>query len=136
MTTLVYDSLLTYFEDLAATNSICDSFGGCFTPSTNLFLGFEPDTDVDTVTLIPYGGSPPNLDNKRQNSSVQIRLKTNSREKALKVQQAIINELHTYQFPEVGKMTANQSAPILLKSLEGGEWFISVSNFNIKHLKL
>ena len=136
MTDTIFNKISDYLVCLNATQDICSELGTTFTSGTNVFIGFEPDTDNDSLTLIPYGGGSPNPDNNRQSPSVQIRLKTSSRQKALKVQQAIINKLHMNELSGSGKMFAIQSAPILMPDTEAGEWMVSVSNFDIKHVKI
>ena len=136
MSSTIFNKISNYICSLLATSNICSELGTTLNVGENLFIGFEPDTANDSITLIPYGGAPPEPDGYKQNPSVQIRLKTSSREKAIKVQQAIINELHMNELSGSGKMFAVQSAPILLPDLEAGEWKISVSNYNIKHVKV
>ena len=135
MSSTIYNKISDYLISLSATSNVCSELGTTLTTS-NLHIGFESDTDNDSITLIPYSGAPPNSDGNRQNPSVQIRLKTSSREKSMKVQQAIINDLHMNELSGNGKMFAVQSAPSLLEDTEGGEWHISVSNYNIKHVKI
>lgn len=134
MTDTIFNKISDYLISLNATHNICSELGTAFT-TNNLFIGYEPNTKNDSLTLIPYGGGPPGMDEK-QNPSVQIRLKVSTRQKALKVQQAIINDLHCNELSGNGKMFAVQSAPILMPDMEGGEWKVSVSNFNIKHVKI
>lgn len=131
----ILNAIASTLEDLSATHYVCSSFGDTF-DETNLFLGFEMDADIDTVTLIPYGGGASDPDGYRQNPSVQVRLRTTSRYKALDTQQALINYLHMNQLNGKGVMYANQSNPLLLGAQDGGEWVISTSNYIIKHVKL
>lgn len=131
----ILNAIASTLESLEASHLVCVAFGDTFT-ATNLFLGFEQDVDIDTVTLIPYGGYAPDTDGHRQNPTVQVRLRTTSRYKALEAQQALINYLHMNQLNGKGAMYANQSNPILLGAQDGGEWIISTSNYTLKHVKL
>ena len=132
----IYDKVKDYIESLVAGNEIVDAAGTTFTFGTNLFIGIEPDTSIDTITVTPYGGSAPAVDNQRQNTTIRIRFKTSNKRKALIVTQAIINDLHRNELDGNGLMTANQSSPIIEEILEDGEWIVSISSFNIKHVKV
>lgn len=126
----------SYLETLSATQAICDALGDTLTFGTNLFIGGSEATETNIITIIPYGGSPPEIDNKRQNPSIQIESKTSSRHTGLNLQQALINTLHMNELNGNGKMRANQSMPIPLGVELGGRRMIYVSNYNIKHVKI
>lgn len=137
----IENEIRKYLEDKTATNPICDSLGTTLTYGTNLFMYEEPSSGFASqcITILSYGGSPPNKDRRRQEPSVQIRLKTNSNTKANRTMQAIINDLHGNDrvcASQPGKLFAVQSNPIRLAPLEGGEIKVTVSNYNIKHVKL
>ena len=132
----IYDKVKDYFVGLASDHAICSAFGTTFTFGTNLFIGIEPNVSVSCITIQPYAGPPPTPEGDRQESAMQIRLKTNNRQKAITVQQAIINSLHGNQLSGNGYITANNSSPTIIGILEGGEWIISVSNYLIKHVKI
>ena len=134
----VYD-LKKYFNNLAATNAIYTTFGASLVMGRNLFLFTEPPTATVCMTLIPYSGPPPEPDKLRFESSVQIRLKTKSPRKTMETLQDVINRFHenaticaSYC---TGMIYANQSNPMLIDISEGGEFYIGVCNFNIKHIK-
>ena len=134
---MIVNTLASYMESLTATNTICNEFGETFNFGTNLFIGFEPEKDTDTVTLIPYSGTQPNIDSKRQEAAIQIRLKTSSRYKALAVQQACIDTLDMNTLNSKCFMRANNSAPLLLSygNSNTDRWKVSVSNYMIKYVK-
>ena len=132
---MIVNVIASYLEDLSATHPICSSFGDTLEFSSNLFIGIEPIKTVSTITLIPYSGSPPNMDNQRQTAALQIRLRTNSRYKSLSVQQACIDNLHTNTLSGNGKMYSRDSAPLIIKSEDGDKWIISVSNYIVKYVK-
>jgi hypothetical protein len=137
MTLLFSSRIASYLEVLTATNPICVDMGATFIVASNLFDNFEPDRrNLDTVSIISYGGGPTEQDKVRQNPSVQIRVKCTSRQKALKVQQSIINTLNRNTLRGYGKMFAINSAPILLEVDKGGRYTITVSNFDCKHVKV
>lgn len=131
MSTNVINVVASYLEDLNATCSLCTEFGSSFN-ATNLLLGFSQDVAYDTVVLYPYAGERPNNDRYRQNPSVQIELRTDSKQKAITVQQELINLLHMNSLDGRGKVYATQSAPLIIGQEDGGKWIISVSNYNIK----
>jgi len=135
-TEIIANKVASYLTGLSATSEIPTALGTRLVASINLFVGFEVDTDVDSITLIPYPGSPPNRDGYRQESSVQIRLKTSSTEKALKVGQACVNYLHMKQISGKARIQALNSGPLVLGRIEGEEWCISTVNFSIKHIKV
>lgn len=137
----ILNTIASYLEDLTATNVICSELGTLLSANVNLFMGTEKHTDSYSVTLVPYGGAPPLPDRQRQESSVQILVKAN-REKAITVQQQIINHLSYNDLKGGGRMFCVNSAPLLvyynylgLGDFEGGEWSRTVSNFTIKHVK-
>ena len=141
MSGIVVNELKKYMESLTATNTICDELGTLFASGTNLFIGYEPSNDVsdECMTLIPYSGTPPSPEGDRQESYVQIRLKTNDIEVGLKTMQSVINTLHNNTDACAscnGRIVAIQSSPILLEFIEGGEYAAFVANFGIKHTKL
>uniref|UniRef100_A0A6M3KGD2 Tail protein n=1 Tax=viral metagenome TaxID=1070528 RepID=A0A6M3KGD2_9ZZZZ len=135
MTALIYNTIASHLTGLAITSEIPDALGTRLATDLNLFVGFEAYASVDSLTLIAYSGPPPNTDGYRQESSMQVRLKTNTTEKALKVGQAVINYLHMKQIGGKAQLQANQSSPMILGRLEGEEWCISTVNFSIKHIK-
>ena len=138
MSNIYCNTVASYLTDLSATNAICQALGTTLKYSTNLFVGFQPSVDRNTITLVPTGGTSPENDKLRQNPSFQIMLKINSREKSLTVSQALINTLHGNMLNGVGhgRISANQSAPFVIGILEGGEWIVSTINFNAKHVRV
>jgi len=137
MTTIVKE-IYKYLDNLTATNPICVSLGTTLSGGSNLFMMLEPADATQCITIIPYGGGRPNTDKNRFESSVQIRLKTSSRQKALETMQSVIENLHMNDnvcASMNGLMMANQSLPIIFDVLEGGKYIISISNFSIIHTK-
>lgn len=126
----------SHLTGLAITNAVCVALGTTLEFGYNIHIGIGPATSGDTLTITPYGGSPPNLDGYRQNAEIQIQSKTDNRKTALELQQSLINELHVSELSGNGKVFAKQSAPILLGTIEGGEHTLAVSNYNIKHVKI
>ena len=132
----ILNTVASYLCNLSATSSICVSLGTTLEFSRNLFIGGCEATETNTITLIPYGGSPPNNDGYRQNPSVQVESRTTSRYKGLETQQALINWLHMHELGGQGLVQANNSIPIPLGTERGGRYVLYVSNFNIKSLKV
>lgn len=118
----ILNNIASHLINLSATHAITNAFGTTLTFGTNLFIGGCEATETNTITLIPYGGSPPNKDGNRQNPSVQIESRTNSRYKGIETQQALINELHMNQLSGQGLIQANQSIPIILGTEKGGRY--------------
>ena len=135
MATTIADEMKDYLASLTATNVICSDLGATFLWGTNLTIGAELNSSV-CLTIIPTGGGPP-TDKDKQNSSVAIQFKAQTRQKALSVMQSVINHLHMNSDCAIskGKIYAVQSTPILLGAREGGQEIITVANFNIKHVK-
>jgi hypothetical protein len=130
-----------YFAGLASTHEVCAALGTTLSASSNLFIGIEPSNEIATrcLTLIPYAGAPPSPEGDRQESNVQIRLKIPDSEAGWKTMQSIINDLHGNEdvcASCYGRVSAIQSSPILLEIQEGGEFYIFVSNYSVKHTKL
>jgi hypothetical protein len=128
-----------HFTALASSHEILTNMGATqFVENTNLFYIIEPATPNNCVTIIPYGGSPPETGHKwAQAPSVQIRVKADGVAKGYKVTQAVINELDMNV--SVGsnipmKTYALQSAPMFLKWDEE-DYPCFVCNFDIKHVK-
>jgi len=120
---------------LTATNPICVELGDTLTANTNLFMYTETSNDVDAVTILPYGGEPPNIDNYRQSVNFQIRMKSRSSHTLMETQQRIIEYMNMNQLSGNGQVRSLNSAPIQIGVLEGGEYKIAVSNYEVKYLK-
>jgi hypothetical protein len=131
----ILNAIASDLEDLSATHTLCAAFGTTFTDE-NLLLGFEQESDVDVVTIIPFGGTPPNNDGYRQDTYVQVRMKVTSRQVAIEAHQELINYLHNNQLNGNGKVFALQSAPSITDAHESGKWVVSTSNYSIKHVKI
>ena len=81
--------IASYLETLSATQAICDALGDTLTFGTNLFIGGSEATETNIITIIPYGGSPPEIDNKRQNDCHSIKCVTLSKRSKLKIEPVI-----------------------------------------------
>ena len=132
---MIVNVIASYLETLTATNPICSALGDTFTFNTNLFIGFEQEKTVSAVTIIPYPGPKPNIDGQRQTAGIQLRLRTDSKYKALYVQQACIDNLDCNKLNGNGFMRANSSTPMVIEMQENGKWVISVSNYLVKYVK-
>ena len=136
---MIVNTVALYLESLTATDvagsPICKAFGDSFTFGTNLFIGLEPVSTVDTLTIIPYGGLRPDRDKKRQAAAIQLRFKTSSRYKSLSVQQACIDTLDSNYLNGGGFMRANSSAPMIIMSEDNDRKIVSVSNYIVKYIK-
>lgn len=123
-----------HFESLASTHEILVNFGATqFVDGTNLFYVIEPPTPTDCVTLIPYGGAPPDTGHRfAQYPSMQVRVKADGVAKGYKVTQSVINELH--QNVSLGSdipmaCFAQQSAPLFLE-FDDEDYPVFVCNFD------
>lgn len=139
MALIITDEFRKYFVGLTSTNAIVSAFGTTFVVGSNLFVGEENEAHRNMLTIYPTGGSPPDKDGQKMESSVQIRIKSASNSIGLKTMQEIINVLH--QNDNVcasanGRVYALQSNPIPLDKIEGGKYSIYTTNFNIKHIKI
>jgi len=132
----ILNTVASYLSDLSATSAVVTAFGTTLVFGTNMFIGGETATETNTLSILPYGGSPPDIDGNRQNPAIQIRTRTTSRYSGLEVQQALINTLHTNELGGAGKMFAVQSCPIPLDTELGGRYVVYVSNYQIKHVKV
>jgi hypothetical protein len=130
---MITDEIETYLTGLTATNTICSTLGTTF---SSVYIGGEPPDVSPCVAILPYGGSAPSPEGDRQNPSVQIRLKHSNRQTALKTMQAIINDFHgNTNILNKGKLYAKQSSPIIFEVQQGGEYIVTISNYDIKHIK-
>ena len=133
----ICNKVASYLSNLSATHPACVALGTAFQFSHNMFIGIGPATKSDSIDIIPYGGSSPEPDGYRQNPSIQIRSKTDSRQDGMNLQQALINELHMNGLSGNGKVYAKQSIPIIFDGgIDGGEYIICISNYDIKHIKI
>jgi len=126
-----------FFGNLTATSPVCTSLGNTLVQGSNLFMVVEPSEATQCITAIPYGSTPPRSKDKYE-SNVQIRVKATSNKRALETTQAIINTLHencNVCASNNGIVLANQSNPIFLPAMEGGEFSIAVSNYLVRHVK-
>jgi len=134
---MTLELLIEYFDGLSSDHEICTAFGSSFTKSTNLFGGIEPETAINCLTIIPYGGPPVNIDGMRWSPNVQIRIKSSNNSVALKTMKSIINTLHqNTSIIKRGVIITKQTNPIVLGRREVGEYIILVCNFSIKHAKM
>jgi len=134
--TTVLNKVASYLTGLSATNVICVALGTTLRLASTLFLGQESNKTNDTVTLLSYGGSPPDSSGQKYMSAVQIRVKTDSIQTGLNTQQAFIRQLHMNSLGGRGLTTSVNSAPISVGTTEGGEKSIFVTNYYIKHIKI
>lgn len=137
--TLIVDEFKKYFAGLTATSTIVSAFGKTFTVGSNLYVGEENEKHVDMLTIYPTTGGPVNKDNLRDESSVQLRMKSASNSTGLRTMKAIINQLNENDnvcASAPGKVYAVQSNPLPLGKIEGGKYSIFTANFDIKHVRL
>lgn len=134
MATLVR-KVAAHFESLTATNPIRSNFGAALSFGTNLFIGIVPATPTNCVTIIPYGGAPPDTrTRKAQYPSLQVRVRYNSYQTCYKVTQAVINHMHmkdNFSASIRGIAYAVQSQPIFLEYDES-ENPVMVANFDFR----
>lgn len=139
MARTIGDEFQKYFANLTATSDICDTLGTTLVFGTNLFVGYEPASATRCITITPYDGDPPNIDKERQTSYVQIRVKTPSNRTSFETSQSIINALHCNKnvcASQPGKVFAIQSTAMPLEYQQGGELLVTISNFQVKYIKL
>jgi hypothetical protein len=136
------EEVFKYLRDLTATNAVCVALGTTLTASTTLFVGQEPILEsgfpATCCTILPYGSSPPSPEGDKREGAVQIRLRCLDQWTGLKTQASMISLLHnnTNVCSSVhGRVSAVQSEPIPIGYGEGGEIYIVVSNYTIKHTK-
>ena len=139
MARVITNEFQKFIDGLTATSAVYSALGTTLTFGTNLFEHIEPAVATQTITVIGFPGGPPDKDKQKYESAVQVRVKGASVQKSMETSQAIINTLHENTNVCAscnGKVTADQSAPVLLEVLEGGKWIVSVSNYTVKHIKL
>jgi len=138
MAEVIVNEVAKYLDNLNATQEVNVALGTTLSLGNNLFIVYEPQTTATTVTVIPYGGAPPDLDNYKRESFFQIRVKGKNIHSSLKASQAMINLLHTNESvcaSTPGKVFAIQSSPIPL-GWEENEYIIVVGNYRCKYVKL
>lgn len=129
----------THFRSLASDNEILTNFNATkFVANTNLFYLIEPDTPRECVTIIPYGGGPPDRRHRgAQTPAFQVRVKHTSVARGYRTTQAIINNLHMND--AVGsdipmKVFAIQSAPMFM-GWDEEDYPVYVCNFDVMLVK-
>ena len=137
MTNTIADNVSSYLTGL----DVHEDFGATLVEASNLFIGIEPPSPKDCISIIPYGGNPPLIDGYRQESFLQIRVRSNIRSRTISTCQFLINNLDGVELPNVGKIRCNNSAPLVLQPItiegrEGGELNVTVANYTVKHLKV
>jgi hypothetical protein len=98
---------------------------------TNLFIGFEPATPKNVVTLFSTGGRPPTALGGKEYPTMQVRIRNESSQGALTVADTIYSLLHQQSdLLETirGRCFALQSAPMLIGRGANGE-FIYTQNY-------
>ena len=138
MAEIIVREVANYLNNLNATQEVNVTLGTTLNLGNNLFVVYEPQTTATTVTIIPYGGLPPNVDNYRREANFQIRIKGKGIHSSLKAGQALIDLLHTNEdvcASTPGKVFAIQSAPIPI-GWEQDEFLLVTCNFKVKYVKL
>ncbi len=138
MAEIIINEVAKYLDNLTATSQINVSLGTTLNLGKNLFVVYEQPNVATELTIIPYGGLPPNVDKYRQDSSFQLRLKAKNIHSSLKSMQELINTLHENTrvcASTPGKIEAIQSSPVIL-GWEEAEYLITVGNFKVKYIKL
>lgn len=137
MANLIIDEFKDYLANLTATNEVCSVLGTTFTSNTNLFVAGEPINIGTCLSINSYSSGPPTPEGDRHDSNVQIRLKCQNKQTAMKTMQSIINTFHNNtKICSKGRVSALQSNPITFEFQEGGEYIVTISNYNIRHVKL
>ena len=104
----------------------------------SLFIGFEPDSPDNCITIYPYGGLPPEQGTKEKyNGKVQVRVRGTSFPLAYNTCQHIINQMHyntSVLASTNGIMLAMESQPIYL-TRDDENRSIFVCNFRSKFVR-
>ena len=103
---------------------------GVGTFGSDLFIGYEPATPKDVVTLFPTGGSPPAFDGKEY-PSMQVRVRNETypdgHSKAMEIYR-LLNRQENFLTTWRGRCFAMQSSPMFIGYGENGE-FLFTQNF-------
>lgn len=103
---------------------------GVGTFGTDLFIGYEPTTPTNTVTLYPTGGRPPKTDGKEY-PSIQVRIRSEDYPTGYNKAMEIYRLLHKqtdFLNEWRGRCFALQSAPLFMGHGENAE-FIFTQNY-------
>lgn len=104
---------------------------GMGTFGTDLFIGFEPDTPKNTVTLYPTGGEPPKAVGGKEFPTMQVRVRNEIYPNGYNKAEAIYGVLHRQiDFLDTfrGRCFAMQSSPMFIGKGTNGE-FLFTQNF-------
>ena len=119
MATLL-DEVVTYLE-----NEGIGTFG------TNIFIGFEPSTPKDTVTLYATGGRPPKASGGKEFPTMQVRVRSEKYTDGYNKIEEIFGALHQqtdFLSTFRGRCYALQSSPLFIGHGENGE-FLFTQNY-------
>ena len=138
MSDVITREVWKYLDGLSATHEINVNLGTILSFGNNLFMPIEQPNIATCLTIIPYGGSSPNIDKYRQDSTFQIRLKARGIHSSMKGMQSIINDFHmntSICASSPGLVKAIQSTPTIA-GWEEDEYILVVSNYSVANIKL
>lgn len=105
---------------------------GAGTFGTDLFIGFEPESPANCVTIYPTGGRPPAASGWKEYPTMQIRVRNTEYSDGYDKAEEIFGLLHkerniltTFR----GRCFAIQSSPIFIGHGKNGE-FVFTQNFS------
>lgn len=132
-------SYLTDIRNFICNNStIASYFTATPVCGQSMFIGFEPPSPNNCITVYPYGGEAPEPNSKlKHNGKVQVRVRGTSFPLAYDTCQYIINQVHyntSVLASTNGIMLAMESQPIFL-TRDSENRSIFVCNFRSKYIR-
>lgn len=125
---MVQDNYISYLGGLTAYVPITIAWGARFTLATNLFNYVVPETPVDLIAVIPYGGRAP--DSKMPDvyyPNMQIWIRSVTPKKAINTGNAIIRDLHNNPNIIHGVVFAINSSPLVIGIDDKGRFNCTVN---------
>lgn len=104
----------------------------------NLFIGREPASPLNCITLYPTGGSAPEVVRLAQNPTFQVRIRNINWAKGYAIGNAIVKDFHmntTVCASSHGKLFAMQSEPIPIGVNDNDTANLFTINFAVKHTR-
>lgn len=116
-----------YLVARALTDTIPTALTATLGFGKNLFIGSEPATPVNCITLYPTGGFASSVSNRTRTPTLQVRVRHSNYSKGYAVTEAFIKDFH-------GKTNMLASAKGKCFSMQSGPYSLGKNEENTAHL--
>jgi len=132
------DDVKKYFVSQTLTASIPSVVGSTLGFGRNLFIGREPSSPVNCITIYPTGGFAPDVSRSTETPTIQIRIRNSSYPTGYKIGNMIIKKFHENTdicASSRGKCFAVQSQSIHIGITDDATAHIFTTNFMFKNIR-